>query len=60
MEAFKSKKDNKYRYLYKITNNLTGQYYYVFDNEDGSKLYSFIKNNSIIVAYRAIKEYYKN
>ena len=28
MEAFKSKKDNKYRYLYKITNNLTGQYYY--------------------------------
>lgn len=39
---------------------LTGQYYYVFDNEDGSKLYSFIKNNSIVVAYRAIKEYYKN
>ena len=28
MEIFKSNKDNKYRYLYKIINTLTGQYYY--------------------------------
>lgn len=28
MEIFTSSYDNKYRYLYKITNKLTGQYYY--------------------------------
>ena len=28
MKIFKSEIDNKYRYLYKITNKLTGQYYY--------------------------------
>lgn len=39
MNIFKSKTDGKYRYLYKITNIITGQYYYgihtTFNLEDG-------------------------
>ena len=56
MKIFKSEIDNKYRYLYKITNKLTGQYYYgihstlkLNDNYmgSGSKIKTAIKSLGI-------------
>lgn len=36
---------------------ITKQYYYVFDNYDGSKTFSFIRNNEVVLAYRMILSY---
>ena len=57
--------NNKYFYVFnreeaEKIKQLTGQYYYVFDDkEKKGKIYSFVRNNSIIIAYRTIKEYEK-
>ena len=57
--------NNKYFYVFnreeaEKIKQLTGQYYYVFnDKEKEGKIYSFVRNNSIIIAYRTIKEYEK-
>ena len=57
--------NNKYFYVFnreeaEKIKQLTGQYYYVFDDkEKEGKIYSFVRNNSIMIAYRTIKEYEK-
>ena len=57
--------NNKYFYVFnreeaEKIKQLTGQYYYVFDDKEKKvKIYSFVRNNSIIIAYRTIKEYEK-